>query len=92
MLAAIALLDLWAGGAWAAGFLALVLVLMLWEYHRMVTGLGSDRRRRALVVPGGRRRRGAGRDRDLGPADGLACLAVGAVAGRGRSAGRGAAG
>ena len=37
-LAAIALLDLWAGGAWAAGFLAIVLVLMLWEYHRMVTG------------------------------------------------------
>jgi phosphatidate cytidylyltransferase len=41
VLAAIALLQLWAGGGWAAGFLALVLVLMLWEYHRMVTGSGE---------------------------------------------------
>jgi phosphatidate cytidylyltransferase len=38
VLAAIALLDLWAGGAWVAGFLIVVLALMLWEYHRMVTG------------------------------------------------------
>jgi phosphatidate cytidylyltransferase len=37
-LAVIALLNVWAGGAWAAAFLAVVLVLMLWEYHRMVTG------------------------------------------------------
>jgi phosphatidate cytidylyltransferase len=37
-LAAIALLNVWAGGAWAAAFLAVVLVLMLWEFHRMVTG------------------------------------------------------
>ena len=45
VLAAIALIDLWAGGAWAAAFLAVVLVLMLWEYHRMVTR--SD----AIVTP-----------------------------------------
>ena len=38
VLAAIALLQLWAGGGWAAGFLIVVLALMLWEYHRMVTG------------------------------------------------------
>ena len=38
VLAAVALLNVWAGGAWAAGFVAIVLVLMLWEYHRMVTG------------------------------------------------------
>jgi phosphatidate cytidylyltransferase len=40
-LAVVALLDLWAGGAWAAGFVIVVLVLMLWEYHRMVTGAGE---------------------------------------------------
>jgi len=38
VLAALALLNLWAGGAWAAAFVALALVLMFWEYHRMVTG------------------------------------------------------
>jgi phosphatidate cytidylyltransferase len=38
VLAVLALLNLWAGGAWAAAFVALALVLMLWEYHRMVTG------------------------------------------------------
>jgi phosphatidate cytidylyltransferase len=40
VLAAIAFAGIWAGGAWAAAFIALVLVLMLWEYHRMVTGDG----------------------------------------------------
>lgn len=40
ILAAIAFANLWAGGAWAAAFLALALVLMLWEYHRMVAGDG----------------------------------------------------
>jgi phosphatidate cytidylyltransferase len=45
-LAAVALADLWAGGAWAASFVSVVLVLMLWEYHRMVTG--SD----GLTAPG----------------------------------------
>jgi phosphatidate cytidylyltransferase len=37
-LAVIALLNIWAGGAWAAGLLGLGLVLMIWEFHRMVTG------------------------------------------------------
>ena len=45
-LAVIAFLDIWAGGAWAAAFIALILALMLWEYHRMVTGDGR------LVAPG----------------------------------------
>jgi phosphatidate cytidylyltransferase len=49
-LAAIALLNLWAGGGWAAGLLALALVLMLWEYHRMVTG-ADGRRSPSLIVP-----------------------------------------
>lgn len=39
-LAAIAFVDIWAGGPWATAFISLVLVLMLWEYHRMVTGDG----------------------------------------------------
>jgi phosphatidate cytidylyltransferase len=38
VLAVLALLNLWAGGAWATAFIGLALVLMLWEYHRMVTG------------------------------------------------------
>ena len=38
ILAAIAFANVWAGGAWATAFLSLMLVLMLWEYHRMVTG------------------------------------------------------
>lgn len=37
-LALVALLNVWAGGFWAVAFLSLALVLMLWEYHRMVTG------------------------------------------------------
>ena len=40
VLAAIAFGNVWAGGAWAAAFLSLVLILMLWEYHRMITGDG----------------------------------------------------
>jgi phosphatidate cytidylyltransferase len=39
-LAAIAFLGIWVGGDWATAFIALVLALMLWEYHRMVTGDG----------------------------------------------------
>ncbi|HVH01757.1 MAG TPA: hypothetical protein VM891_02165, partial [Amaricoccus sp.] len=50
VLGLIALLDLWAGGAWAAAFLSLVLALMLWEYHRMVTGSG-DIAAPGLVAP-----------------------------------------
>ena len=78
VLAAIALLDLWAGGAWAAGFLAVVLVLMLWEYHRMVTG--SD----ALAAPGLVVPAVAGvvslvATAIWGPPVGLPCLVVGAV-------------
>ena len=48
-LAVVAFLDIWAGGAWAAGFIALILALMLWEYHRMVTG---DGRIGSTHVPG----------------------------------------
>ena len=81
VLAAIALLDLWAGGAWAAGFLALVLVLMLWEYHRMVTGDGRRRRARASSVAGGRRASLAIVATAIwGTPIGLATLAAGAVA------------
>ena len=40
VLAAIAFANVWAGGAWATGLVALALVLMLWEYRRMVTGDG----------------------------------------------------
>jgi phosphatidate cytidylyltransferase len=88
VLAAIALLDLWAGGAWAAGFLAVVLVLMLWEYHRMVTG--SE----ALLAPGLAVPAAAGvvalaATAIWGTPVGLACLAVGAgltaLAGRPRA-------
>jgi phosphatidate cytidylyltransferase len=49
-LALFALLNLWAGGAWAAGFLALGLVLMVWEFHRMVTGW-NDLKTLSLLVP-----------------------------------------
>lgn len=38
VLAILALLNLWAGGLWALAFLSIALVLMYWEYHRMVTG------------------------------------------------------
>jgi phosphatidate cytidylyltransferase len=77
-LAAIALLDLWAGGAWAGAFLSLVLVLMLWEYNRMVTG--AD----ALVSPALAVMSVAGvvavaATGFRGIPTGLACLAVGAV-------------
>lgn len=39
-LALVALLNLWAGGYWALAFVVVFYVLMLWEYHRMVTGDG----------------------------------------------------
>ncbi len=92
VLAAIALADLWAGGAWAAAFLIVVLALMLWEYHRMVTGSEAPTAP-ALVVRGGRGRGGAGRHRELGDADAASpCLAVGAAGGAGRLGGSGAAG
>ncbi|MFO1140870.1 MAG: phosphatidate cytidylyltransferase [Amaricoccus sp.] len=79
LLAVIALLDLWAGGAWAAAFLSLVLALMLWEYHRMVTG--SDE----ILAPGLVVAVVAGilalaATAAWGPPAGFGCLAVGAVA------------
>lgn len=50
VLACFALLNLWAGGVWAAAFISLALVLMFWEFHRMVTG--SERLAEAsLLVP-----------------------------------------
>jgi phosphatidate cytidylyltransferase len=41
VLAAVAFFDVWMGGAWAVGLVGVLLVLMLWELHAMVTG---DRR------------------------------------------------
>lgn len=38
VLAALALLNLWAGGAWAMAFISIAFVLTFWEFHRMVTG------------------------------------------------------
>ena len=78
VLAAIALIDLWAGGAWAAAFLAVVLVLMLWEYQRMVTR--SD----AIITPALAVAAVAGvvalaATAIWGTPTGLACLAAGAV-------------
>jgi phosphatidate cytidylyltransferase len=87
-LAAIALVQLWAGGAWAAGFLALVLVLMLWEYHRMVTG-SEALAAPGLVVPAVAGVVALVATAVWGPPVGLACLAAGAglvaLAGRPRA-------
>ena len=88
VLAAIALLDLWAGGAWAAGFLALVLVLMLWEYHRMVTG-SEALAAPSLVVPAVAGVVSLVATAIWGPPIGLPCLVVGGDPG---GAGRAAAG
>ncbi len=77
-LAVIALLDLWAGGVWAAGFLMIALGLMLWEYHRMVTG--SDRLATPeLVVPAVAGMVAIAATAIWGPPKGLPCLAGGAV-------------
>ena len=76
VLAAIALLDLWAGGAWAAGFLAVVLVLMLWEYHRMVTG-SEALAAPSLVVPAVAGVVSLVATAIWGPPIGLPCLVVG---------------
>lgn len=40
-LAAIALVDVWMGGLWVVALVALALVLMLWEFHSMVSGAKS---------------------------------------------------
>ena len=78
-LAVIAFLDIWAGGAWAAGFIALILALMLWEYHRMVTGDGR------IAAPGFLAAAVAGvasivATATWGAAGGIGVLAAGAVA------------
>jgi phosphatidate cytidylyltransferase len=39
-LAALALVDIWLGGWWLGALAALAAALMLWEFHRMVTGVG----------------------------------------------------
>jgi phosphatidate cytidylyltransferase len=77
-LAAIALADLWAGGAWAAAFLMLVLVLMLWEYHRMVTGIEAIAVP-SLAVPCLAGMAALGVTAAWGPPKGLPCLAAGAI-------------
>jgi phosphatidate cytidylyltransferase len=78
-LAVIAVIDIWAGGAWAAAFIAVILVLMLWEYHRMVTGDGR------VAAPGFLVAAVAGIAAIVataiwGATAGMATLAVGAVA------------
>lgn len=78
-LAAIALVDLWAGGAWATAFLAVVLVLMLWEYHRMVTGQ-DGRTAPSLLVPAVAGVLALVAVAAWGTPTGLAVLAVGAAA------------
>ena len=76
VLALVALVDLWMGGFWVAALVALALVLMLWELHRMATGDG-DPLAPAFVVLG---ISGAGAvfaTLWLGFAAGLACLVAG---------------
>ena len=40
VLACVALADVWMGGLWALALVILLVVLMMWELHRMVTGDG----------------------------------------------------
>jgi phosphatidate cytidylyltransferase len=79
VLAAIAFLNVWAGGAWAAAFVIVALVLMLWEYHAMVTGSAS-RSAAAVVVPAVAGTLAIGATAAWGPGTGLAVLVAGAVA------------
>ncbi|WP_299131803.1 phosphatidate cytidylyltransferase [uncultured Amaricoccus sp.] len=75
-LALIALVDLWMGGFWVAALVAVALVLMLWELHRMVTG-DADLLAPSFVVLG---ICGAGAvfvTLFLGLPAGLACLVAG---------------
>jgi phosphatidate cytidylyltransferase len=76
-LAALALLDLWLGGAWVAALAALATVLMLWELHRMVTG--SGRADAALVVAAGSGAAAVLVTGPLGIAWGVVGLALGCV-------------
>jgi phosphatidate cytidylyltransferase len=78
VLAIIAILNVWAGGAWAAVFLSLVLALMLWEYHRMLTGSDAIVTP-ALVVPAIAGIVALAATAARGTPTGLACLAIGAV-------------
>jgi phosphatidate cytidylyltransferase len=78
VLAAVALANLWAGGLWMAALVTLALVLMLWEYHRMVTG---DERSLApmlalVAVAGAAAVAASG---TFGFPAALACLAVGGM-------------
>jgi phosphatidate cytidylyltransferase len=79
VLAAVALLNIWAGGAWAAGLLAVVLAVMLWEYHRMVTG-SAEIAAPALLVPVAAGVLALVATAVWGAPTGLATLAAGAVA------------
>jgi phosphatidate cytidylyltransferase len=78
VLAAIALANLWAGGVWAAALVALVLGLMLWEYHRMVTGDGRPAAP-ALVVLAVAGTAAVAAASLAGPPAAFACLALGGM-------------
>jgi phosphatidate cytidylyltransferase len=77
VLAAIAFANVWAGGAWATAFLSLALVLMLWEYHRMVTGDGRTFAP-SLVVSAVAGTVALGATAGWSAGHGLVCLAAGA--------------
>jgi phosphatidate cytidylyltransferase len=79
VLAAVALLNVWAGGGWAATFLSVVLVLMLWEFHRMVTGADALTSV-SLLVPAVAGVLALVATAGWGAGTGLAVLAAGAVA------------
>jgi phosphatidate cytidylyltransferase len=79
VLAAVALADLWAGGVWVVGFLIVVLTLMLWEYHRMVTG-SAALTAPALIVPVAAGAVALVATAGWGPPKGLAALGIGALA------------
>lgn len=76
-LAAIAFIDVWLGGTWVVILVALALVLMLWEWHRMVTG---DARVRApgFVVLGIAGAAGVTATAVLGLWAGALCVGLGA--------------
>jgi phosphatidate cytidylyltransferase len=79
VLAAIAFLNVWAGGVWAAAFVIVALVLMLWEYHRMVTGSGS-RTTASFLVPAAAAVLAIAVTAGWGAGPGLAALAAGGLA------------
>lgn len=77
-LAGLALVDLWVGGPWVWGMTALGTLLMMWEMHRMVTGVRS-RRAPALIVLGLAGVGSVAATAALGFAWGAAIIALGAV-------------